>query len=136
MGVATSKEYQPASPKDDDSHLLFGSMVRERTHRFEEIYKVVGTLGQGAKSAVFKVQKRCAAVGGSSRQSFVKRKKQQRLPWSALQQRTAETECTPTPDIYYAMKDIYPDSSAVQSFETEIEILRTLDHPHIIRVSA
>lgn len=144
------------------------ALIWERKNRNPlKYYEVVAILGQGSMGSVSKVKKRGHAMGGSSRDRYVKAEQghlglkiQICLAWCCgdeeeegdLHSRTILEEI-PTGEIptssssivqfrginptYYAMKSLdlrkAKDPMYVEELKNEVEILKTVDHPHIIR---
>jgi serine/threonine protein kinase len=109
------------------------NLLRESNEDVFEKYKTIAMLGQGSMGAVSKVQLR--HVGGSAYQKTTKG------PLRLGVFKSTKTVGTPSDgsgntEHYYALKSIQLDRvspSFLEELENEINILRSLDHPHIVK---
>lgn len=146
MGASCEKQHRsPETATDIQENLV----RQQQTNKFNDIYAIVGEpLGTGAISTVRKIRKKESAVGGSSQREFVKRKKRRReqkrrycLKRIHDKSNNATAEETPntlrSSDTYYALKEINIDkvqsARAMQFMRNEVELLKSLDHPSIVR---
>lgn len=96
-------------------------------------YEVIEVLGQGSMGAVSKVRVRSDKVGGSALRS-----EESRGPFSLLKRKKkVESPLELSHTHMYALKSIILDRISdrfLQELKNEIDILRTLDHPNIVRL--
>ena len=139
MGACCQK--QPLLPETDND--IQDNLVREQTNKFNDIYEIVGEpLGTGAISTIWKIRKKESALGGSSQQEFVRRKKRRSHGEKEriINDKASDT-CTDESwtrnETYYALKEINVDKvdgkNAMKFIRNEVEFLKTLDHPGIVR---
>lgn len=107
-----------STPESQDNSLQ-RNLVRERKQDFHEVYDVVGLIGEGSISNIYKIVKKEDQVGGSANKfDPVKPAK-----------RTRHGEI-------YALKEIdlrFVEESEIDELRNEINLLKELDHPNIIR---
>lgn len=94
-------------------------------------------MGEGSMGAVFKVRIRSGKVGGSA---FKPKKQKGIIGLFRFLNKPNETEkpalSEEADDFYYALKRIMLDRISptfIEELKNEIAILRSLDHPHIVR---
>jgi calcium-dependent protein kinase len=118
------------------SQSLQTNVIRERTDEVEKKYEVLQVLGEGSIGAVSRVRVRPEAIGGSAYNSdhddsgcfgccLPKSNGKNRLP---ISDRNVKVE--------YAMKSIQLrriSADFVEELRNEVEILRNLDHPNIVK---
>ena len=105
---------------------LHRNLVREQERDFRDVYDVVKLIGEGSISNIYKIRKKESAIGGSSR-----------LSDSSIS--THMSEATNPGYTIFALKEI--DTSFLKEgcgevLKNEIELLKELDHPNIIKVHA
>jgi len=134
QGSSTGKS--DSSRNGSRSQSLHRNVIRERTDEVEKKYEVLQVLGEGSIGAVSRVRVRPEAVGGSAYNSdhddggcfgccLPKSNEKNRSP---VNDRNAKVE--------YAMKSIQLrriSAEFVEELRNEVEILRNLDHPNIVK---
>lgn len=132
MGACCEKEHR--LPDTD----IQNNLVRFQCNHFNDIYEIVGEpLGTGAISTIHKIRRKESAIGGSSQQEFVKlTKKRRRIKQYSSFKRIHEKKETPETS-YYALKEIdigrVNGDRAMLLIRNEVEILKSLDHPSILK---
>ncbi len=135
--MLSSSRHSPTNSENSTS--IHSNILREidNDDPFRK-YEVVQVLGEGSMGAVFKVQIRKSQVGGSAFRPrkhkglmklfrFLKHDKHSVQP-----QHVSEH----TDDFLYGMKRIMLDRISpafIEELKNEIDILRNLDHPNIVR---
>lgn len=133
-----SSQHSPTNSEHSTS--LHANILREieNDDPFRK-YEVIQVLGEGSMGAVFKVQIRKSHVGGSA---FRPRKQKGLMKLFRFlvkhdkhsEQPTQVSEHTD--DFIYGMKRIMLDRISpvfIEELKNEIDILRNLDHPNIVR---
>ena len=125
MGQRCSKDNQhSASLKGSSCSCLQDNLVREQERDFREVYDVVALIGEGSISNIYKIRKKESALGGSSR-----------LSDSSISTHMSET--TKPGYTIFALKEIdtaFLKQGCGEELKNEIELLKYLDHPCIIKV--
>jgi serine/threonine protein kinase len=128
-----------------------------------DTYEIVELLGEGSMGSVAKVKKRSVSSGARTRKAAAVEDSEDhdpvcfRLPFigglfrhctkkssdavieRGLQRTVSESsdDLDVTPQLLYAMKSIHldrcTDQTIVDELKNEVEMLKTLDHPHIVR---
>lgn len=143
MGACCAKQHRlPETDTDIQENLV----RQQQTNKFNDIYEIVGEpLGTGAISTIRKIRKKESAEGGSSQRAFVKKKRRREnkrycLKRIHVKSNTAtqdETSNTRRIHTYYALKEINKDkvkgARALQYIRNEVEVLKSLDHPSIVK---
>ena len=116
---------------------LRSGLTREQIDRDPlDFYEVIKTLGKGSMGSVKLVRKKADKIGGSARRVWdgASSSSSSLLNTSATELRSASISRR---DIEYAMKSIvlsHVDNQAyIDELRNEVDILRALDHPHIVR---
>jgi serine/threonine protein kinase len=102
--------------------------VRELDQDFRDVYDIVTLIGKGSISNIYKIQKKESAIGGSSR-----------LSDSSTSSETHISEKTKRGITIFALKEIdtaFLEEGCGEELENEIDLLKGLDHPNIIKVRA
>lgn len=95
---------------------------------------------QGSISSIYKIQKKDKAIGGSSRENFLKSKN--RFPWyfcpppRQTSSRSIRSGTSDSAVPTFALKEIdlrLITPGYVKELYNEIELLKKLDHPNIIK---
>uniref|UniRef100_A0A7S1VW90 Calmodulin n=1 Tax=Grammatophora oceanica TaxID=210454 RepID=A0A7S1VW90_9STRA len=154
MGCKGSKfavEAKWSADEADHDNTFHDNLLQEKTHlNFFEIYEIQSKLGKGSVSRVWKIKKNRDAIGGSSREEYVKwaRKSRRRQASSGstasggvslmrvATDRTLGDDSSQeeeAPGIFYAAKEMHPHLSEIEPLKKEIQLLKRLDHPHIIK---
>jgi calcium-dependent protein kinase len=134
----------------ESSSILHSNLVREQHVDFHKIYTVVDLIGEGSISNISKIKKKQSAIGGSSRPDFVESQKHRHLKKSdetkpkslsgKLAKTTSGTKNALTSNHqpeYYALKEIdlsFVKKEYVDELRNEVELLKSLDHPNIIKI--
>lgn len=137
MGACCEKQQsEPNSSEFQDN------LVREQTNAFHEIYEIVGEpLGTGSISTIRKIRKKDSALGGSSQKAFVRRRRRQGTcccrGTNTNKIDADQANILRGPETYYALKEIdvkkVKGEHAMRSIRNEVEVLKKLDHPAIVR---
>lgn len=128
-------EGRKPSSKTDHGASLQRNLVREQHRNFHEVYTVVGTIGEGSISNIYKVMKRENVIGSSSFSTDSGKRRPSLFRRSRSGSRVKERK-TITGKVY-ALKEIditYVREGFVDELRNEVEILRSLDHPNIIKL--
>jgi serine/threonine protein kinase len=126
MGQLCCKDNHKKSVSLKGSAHLHHNLLREQERDFREVYDVVGLIGEGSISQIYKIRKKESAIGGSSR-----------LSDSSILTHTSET--TKPGYTIFALKEIdttFLKEGCGEVLRNEIELLKDLDHPNIIKVRA
>ena len=105
-------------------------LVREQHCDFHDVYDVVGLIGEGSISNIYKITKKKPS---SRLDSNVRRKRSLLRKTPKLARRGTKT------GEVYALKEIdfsYVREGYVDELRNEIELLKDLDHPNIIKVGS
>lgn len=108
MGAECCKE-EPFVLEEENLH---AHLVRDQNRDFSEVYDVVKVIGHGSISTISKIKKKVLDEKGM---------------------RTSKTKI----DTYYALKEIdmsIVENHLMEELENEINLLKALDHPNIIKV--
>lgn len=143
MGASCQKQRQVLPPLTDSS--FQDNLVREQTNEFNDIYEIVERLGNGGISTIWKIRKKDSALGGSSQRHFVKRQQKRRRAGgyccTKSKVRHVDPELTSSlrgPDTFYALKEIDVDKVSGKHelllMRNEVNVLKSLDHPSIVRL--
>jgi serine/threonine protein kinase len=94
---------------------VYRNFVRDRPTDFNDVYEVVEIIGDGSISVISKIKRRESAIGGSSH---------------------ADLNPKDRPVEYLALKEIdlsLVDRRYLDELRNEVEMLKSLDHPNIIK---
>jgi serine/threonine protein kinase len=128
MGGACSKQGAARENVLGAEHLQH-NLLRDQTKELEDVYEIVEVIGEGSISRISKVKKR--EVGGTARLSVVQRRTEEKSDGDASYQSKSEF-----PDVYFALKEIdlsFVNKVYLDEMVNEIELLKSLDHPNIIK---
>uniref|UniRef100_A0A7S3P976 Calmodulin n=1 Tax=Amphora coffeiformis TaxID=265554 RepID=A0A7S3P976_9STRA len=132
-----SKQAQAGShhrPGSSTSGSFHGNILKESTERVFDKYEILQVLGQGSMGYVAKVKVRSGRVGGSA--TDPKRKKGLFAAFRKHKGPENPKEIEETSNHVYAIKTIIIEKVSpafIQELENEIDILRSMDHPHIVK---
>jgi serine/threonine protein kinase len=142
MGNANASPSAPPGPEDSShSGNLNTNMLRHRDDDVMSKYTVVKTIGEGSMGAISKAKIKEDKIGGSAYQTnddgicgcfphpFKKNKPQN----GAVSERNGRRET----EVFYALKTIMINRISpefVEELRNEIDILKSLDHPNIVKV--
>lgn len=139
---------------------LHEGLLRERNKRqdVDDIYEVLQVIGHGSLCEVYKIKRRGDRIGGSLRKRskqkslqrllFVTSPNQSQQPYSESSRATRLARTKSTPNLFsqavndndhvYALKvvnlkNVVGGWEAIDQLKNEIELLKTLDHPYIIK---
>lgn len=106
-------------------------LVREQHRNIHEVYDVVGIIGEGSISNIYKITKkkkrRSSSLGVRRRSSSLLRQSHKLI----------ERRRSTITGQQYALKEIdtaFVKEGLVDELRNEIELLKDLDHPNIIKV--
>lgn len=136
------RRLKPPRSKRSTSANLNSMILRFRTDDVMEKYEVVRKIGEGSMGAISKAKIRDDKIGGSAYKSqrfrlcgcfgfFIKSKK------SMISNPKSIREGRRDGEIYYALKTIVMSRISpefVNELRNEIDILKGLDHPNIVKV--
>jgi serine/threonine protein kinase len=154
MGAGKSKSKSPPPFVSSNNNEEAGSesnpvksfheaLVRERSHlhEFSDIYETMDLIGQGGICKIYKIKKKDAMVGGSSREENVARKTKSLIHRYSprIRPKTVKRGYSgDTPEgahVYFALKVInlaLVKEDSIDQLKNEVEILKSLDHTNII----
>lgn len=121
------------------SSSLQGNILKESTENVFDKYEILQVLGQGSMGYVAKVKVRSGRVGGSATDPKPKKGPLGRLKFVGAFRRKQLSNpkfIEETSDHVYAIKTIQIEKVSpvfIQELENEIDILRSMDHPHIVK---
>lgn len=112
------------------------NLVREQHRDFREVYHVVGMIGEGSISNIYKIKKRKSVIGRSSFSESNKKRGSAALRTLRRETSRRDKKTTVSGQVY-ALKEI--DTACVkegfmEELFNEVALLRQLDHPHIVKL--
>jgi serine/threonine protein kinase len=110
-------------------------LVREQQQDIHEVYDIVGIIGEGSISNIYKIVKKKKRRPSDNVRSIVRRRSSSLLCKS--HKKRVERRSTISGQ-QYALKEIdtaFVKEGLVDELKNEIELLKDLDHPNIIKVS-
>jgi serine/threonine protein kinase len=134
--------HRPSKPKRSSSSNLNTNMLRHRNDDVMQKYEVVRKIGEGSMGSISKAKIRDDRIGGSAYKSrragfcgcfgfFLKSKKKLTSDPTSMREGRRDGE------IYYALKTIVMSRISpafIDELRNEIDILKALDHPNIVKV--
>lgn len=149
MGNLICKKSEKKEKQGEDgpkSSSLQRNLVREQYRDYHEVYNVVGIIGEGSISNIYKIMKREDVLSSSSLSRDRSNRRHQSstilvsstlsLPRRPSKRDKVKRHRTIKGEVY-ALKEIdidYVKEGYVDELRNEVELLRELDHPHIIRL--
>ena len=117
---------------------IHSNLVREQHVDFDELYEIVELIGEGSISNISKIKRKESAEGGSSRPDFVHRKDIVTKGSSNREEPTREltNDHKSHPTEYFALKEIdlsFVKQEYIDELHNELEMLKSFDHPNIIK---
>jgi calcium-dependent protein kinase len=123
MGCAQSASAVMSKPAQPKKHLLREHLLVEKKKSFFEDYTVLEQVGKGSISNIYLVKKKFHAMnyGSASIRGL---------------NETAETNADKSTEDFFALKEIdmdLVDPHFLKEMKNEITIMKTVDHPNILR---
>jgi len=121
-----------SSIRKHQTHNLQHHLVREQKRDFHDVYSVVGLIGEGSISNIYKIMKIQSHRRGSARLRGSIRRRSAVFRTSLKPERRK----TVTGEVY-ALKEIdisYVKEGYVDELRNEIELLKDIDHQNIIKL--
>jgi serine/threonine protein kinase len=108
------------------SQSLQANLIREQKRDYHDVYKVVGLIGEGSISNIYKIRKKESVFGGSAHKHG---------RFNSVDKARLKRNKTHRGEVY-ALKEIdlsFVKDGCEEELRNEIALLKQLDHPNIIK---
>jgi serine/threonine protein kinase len=127
MGLICCK---PDKSQKVTEHSFRANLVREQKRDYHDFYNVVSLIGESSISNIYKIKKKALAIGGSSRKLSRSNGVDKTVPGTRNNRKKTHGGQV------YALKEIdlaFIKKGYVEELRNEIDLLKHLDHPNIIK---